>query len=706
MNQEIFYPTSVAIIGASRNPQKAGHQLMKSLLAEGYTGKIYPVNPGEKEILSLECHDSLKSIKQPVDAAVFCIPAFATLEIMKEAAGRGDVKTAIIVSAGFSETGIKERIELEKEVLKIAREHNIRVFGPNCNGFINTEIKFTTSFAPGQNLSTGDIGFITQSGAFGGSVMMFAAGEPKPLAFNKWSHVGNMSDVSNLEILESYKTDPGVKVIGIYMEGVEDGRKLMEIGAEVSSKKPLLTIKVGRTDLGSKATLSHTGTLAGSDKIYDTAFKQSGIVRVDTVEELVDGLKAASMLPRADGNRIAILTEAGGPGIIAMDEVGNDDTVQLADVSSKTVEKLEECLPPMAMVCKPDGYIDMTASAMEEAHRKAMELLLEDSGVDSLLIICLPPTFLSSENVAKVIAEVATEYNKPVAACFMKGESMRSSRKYLEECGVPTFETPDRTARALINNIKISLEIKSNRKKGLKAKDKLLYDEKKYGNLLSKFINSNRNPLEPQVYEFLKEYDIDLLPYHFGNSRKEVLKKAEELGYPLVMKVVSPQIIHKSDVGGVKLNLKNRSEVEEAYDQLTRNIKNKVNRAKIEGVLIRPFAASGEEVIIGVTHDPQFGPTVMFGLGGIFVEVFKDVSFRVAPFTEKEALEMIKETRAYEILQGARGRKGYDINSLTDLLVRIGDIATINPDIKELDLNPVLVHKEGYSILDARLSIK
>ncbi len=703
MKREIFYPESVAIIGASQDTGKAGHQLMKSLLDEGFTGTIYPVHPREEEILGLKCYKTLKDIEDTVDLIIISIPAFAVLDVMQEAAERGDVKTAIIISAGFSETAIPERVDLEKEIVELAHKNNIRIFGPNCNGFINTENKFTTSFAPGQNLSPGDIGFITQSGSFGGSVMMMAAEEPKSLGFNKWSHLGNMADVTNMEILESYETDPKINVVGLYMEGVREGRELMEIGSRVSREKPVLTIKVGRTELGSKAALSHTGTLAGSDQVYDTAFKQSGIVRVETIEELVDGLKATSMLPRASSSKIAILTECGGPGIISMDEIDNDDVAELAHVSTETVEKLKEALPPMAMVCKPDGYIDMTAAALEKEHADAMRLLLDDPGVDSLLVISLPPTFLPAEGVAEVIAEVAAEYDKPVAACFMKGEDMEPSRKYLEEHGVPTFETPERSARALINNIKCSLEIKSDRVRGLKPQDKLLFNKDKFSNLITEFTPEERNPLEPEVYDFLEKYEIDLLPHSFVASRDEALAKAEELGYPLVMKVVSPQVIHKSDVGGVKLNLKNSEEVGKAYDGLMADIKKNVPNADIKGVILTPMAAGGLEVIIGVTRDPQFGPTVMFGLGGVFVEVFKDISFRIAPFTEEDAREMIEETRAYQLLKGVRGEKPKDIEALAELLVKIGDLVTLNPAIKELDLNPVMVQEDGFTILDARI---
>ncbi len=454
--KEIFHARSIAIIGASNNPRKATHQIIKTMIDANFSGKIFPIHPKEKEVLGFKCYSSILDIKKQLDLLVIGVPAKSVLEIFKQASRRKDIKGAIIISAGFSETADPKLVELENEIISIANKSKIRVFGPNCIGLINSDNGLCTSFAPGVHLESGNIGFITQSGAFGGSVLMLAGDQPKPLGFNKWAHVGNMADVSNLEILEYFGSDEKIKTIGMYLEGVSDGRALLKIAREISSQKPIFLLKVGRTDLGSKATLSHTGTLAGSDQVYEAAFTQSGIVRVNNMEELVDALKASSMLPKPNGRNICVLTEAGGPGIIAMDEIAKDNYLKLAQISKTTRTSLKDILPSMAMVCKPNGYIDMTAAAMEKEHEKSLQLVLEDPNVDSVILITLPPTFLPAINVAQCIEPIIKSQNKPVVVCLMKGEAMNAARKFLEENGIPTFDTPDRAARAMINITKAS----------------------------------------------------------------------------------------------------------------------------------------------------------------------------------------------------------------------------------------------------------
>lgn len=697
--EHLFWPKSVAIVGASNNPGKAGHQILKTLVEEKFQGKIFAVNTSENEVFGLKCYKSLKEIPDTVEMVVISIPAPGVPDVMRQAAERGDVRAAIIVSAGFAETGIPERIELEKEVVEIAKNAGIRIVGPNCNGIINTANRISTSFAPGLKMIPGNIGYFTQSGATGGSLLLFTSSQPRPLGFSKWVHVGNMCDVTNLEVLEYYASDPSVKVIAGYVEGVRDGRELMKLADRITRQKPLLVLKVGRTEVGSTATLSHTGTLAGSDRIYSAAFAQSGIIRVNTIEEMVDSAKALVLAPYPKGNRIAVLTEAGGLGIIAMDEIGSDPAVQLAPVTQETQEALAEVLPPMAMICKPNGYVDMTAAAMEKEFAESLRLLLEDPNVDAVILIGLPPTFLPAEDVAKAIVEVARNYEKPVMVCFMTGQVMENARRYLEENGIPTFDTPDRAARAMINLIKAASRLNYRGSELLTSvADKIFSHD-----IVKEAAREGRNLLEPEAVQVLKDSGIRMQPFYFAKSKEDAIVGADEIGYPVVLKVVSPQIIHKSDYGGVKLNLSSPDEVSQAYDEIISTVKQKAPDAEIKGVIITPFLKGGTEVIVGMLRDPQFGPVVMFGLGGVFVEVFKDVSFRVAPFDRDEALKMIAETKAYTILRGTRGSQSKDIDALADLLVKIGEIVVSNPEIKEMDLNPVAVFENGLAVLDARI---
>jgi acetate---CoA ligase (ADP-forming) len=447
----LFQARSIAIIGASNNPRKASHQVIKTLQGEGYTGEIYPVNPNETQVLGLYCYASVTDIHDLVQLVVISLPAEAVLTAMQQAATRKDIRGAVILSAGFAETAIPERIEMEHEIVRTARQADIRVVGPNCVGLICTDNKLCTGFIPGLKIKKGSLGFITQSGALGGAFLMLAGDQPEPFGFSKFGHVGNMSDVTNLELLEYYGGDPETEAIAMYLEGVKDGRALMDLIREISARKPIFVLKVGRTEIGSRATLSHTGALAGSDQVYSAALKQAGAVRVETLEELLDASRAATMLPMPRGRRICVLTEAGGPGIIAIDEIGRDASLQLASITEDTRLKLERCLPPMAMICKPDGYVDMTAAAMEKEHAEGLRLILEDPGVDSALLISLPPTFLPAIDVARAVADVILQQQKPVAVCFMRGEAMLEARRYLEQRGIATFDTPDRAARAMID---------------------------------------------------------------------------------------------------------------------------------------------------------------------------------------------------------------------------------------------------------------
>jgi acetyltransferase len=458
--EHIFYAKSIAVVGASNNPSKAAHQIIKTMLKGRYQGTIFPVHPKEKKVLGLKCYQSISEIEEKLDLLVIGVPAKEVYGIIMEASIRGDVKGAVIISAGFSETGIPELVKLEKEIVEIAKKAGIRIFGPNCIGIINSDINLSTSFAPVLKVANGNLGFITQSGSFGGSLLMLAEESPKPLGFNKWAHVGNMSDVSNVELLEYFGNDTKITSIGMYLEGLTHGKNLVKIAKKITQHKPIFLLKVGKTEFSSRATLSHTGIIAGSDKIYDAAFKQSGIIRMENMEELIDSLKASSMLPKPKGKKICVLTEAGGPGIISIDEITKDNYLQLAPITDNTITRLKNILPPMATICKPNGYIDITAAALEKEHADSLRLVLEDPYVDSVILISLPPTFLPAINVAKSVANVIKDYDKTVAVCFMKGESMLKSRKFLEYNNIPTFDTPERATRALINLTKASSHLK------------------------------------------------------------------------------------------------------------------------------------------------------------------------------------------------------------------------------------------------------
>jgi len=458
-----YYPKSIAIIGASNNPSKAGYQVANNMMRLGFQGNVYFVNPKEDMIFGKKAYDSLLDIKEEVDLIEIIIPAKGVLEVFKQAEQRGDVKAAIIMASGFSETGIPENIELEKEMLTIAKRAGIRVFGPNCVGVMNTENHLDTTFAPNITQRDGSMSVISQSGSIGSTLLMYTCDQPVPMGFSKWGHVGNMSDVTTDELLRYFSEDEKTKVIIMYMEGMKDARSFFNTAKEVTPVKPLVVLKVGRSEIGSVAAASHTGSLAGSDKIFDGAFKQTGVIRAETVEELIDTAKAFTMIDEIKGNRVAILTEAGGPGVIAMDEIGLHDDVKMAKFSKDTEDKLREVLPAMALISHPDGYVDMTAAADGPQHAEALEILLRDEGVDAVLLLSVPPTFLTPTEIADYVNSkmaLAKEYKKPVFACFLAGNWVKDAHIMMEESGIPTFEMPQRAAKALVNLIKYNKYIK------------------------------------------------------------------------------------------------------------------------------------------------------------------------------------------------------------------------------------------------------
>ena len=691
---KVFEAESVAVVGASKDPSKAGHQVLKTLLSDGYRGEIYAVNPRESSVLGVRCFPSLLDVPSPIRLLIVSLPALAVPQVLEEAERRSDVRGAVILSAGFSETGIPERVEAERKLAEIARRSGIRIFGPNCIGIINPTNRLCTGFAPGIELVTGNIGYISQSGAFGAALLMLAADQPVPLGFAKFGHLGNMCDVSIAELLRLFGDDPNIELIVVYLEGLRDGREFIKVSSTISSKKPILLLKAGRTDMGARAAQSHTGALAGIDPIFAGAFKQSGVIRVETIRDLMDGAKALSMLPKPKGNRVCVLTEAGGPGILCMDEVCSRGILEPARLGTATIQSLKSLLPPMAMINRPEGYVDMTAAALEKEHAESLRHILADSNVDAVIVISVPPTFLSSLDLARALGPVIKAAPKPVLVCLMKGKPMVEARAYLEENGIPTFDTPDGSAKAL----EILMRGTFNRSYKIKPLPKgrthpLIGSAKKEG----------RHLLEPEALQLLKDNGIPVLPSMMAKNKKEAQSAARALGRPVVLKIISPQVLHKSDVGGVKLGLRSQADVGRAYEEILANVEAARPDTDIRGVLVVPAAEPGPEIIIGMMKDKQFGAVIMFGCGGVFVEVFRDVSFRLAPFGLDVALDMIKETKAFEVLRGSRGQKPADLRALAGVLAKVSYIGAAYQDIAAIDLNPVRVYQKGFAILDARI---
>jgi acetyltransferase len=448
-----FYPDGIAVIGASNSLGKAGYQVLKNLTTLGYEGRVYPVNPKEDTIKGLPCYASLKDISDKIELAIITIPAQFVNGIVEEIVQRGDIKAIVVVSAGFSETKTEEGVTMEKALVEMAAKAGIRVFGPNCTGVINTANALDTTIEPTVEQVKGGVSVFSQSGGMAGSILLFAEIQPRPLGFAKWAHVGNMCDVDALDVLRYYGTDEETKVVVMYMEGFNEGRKLMEVTQEITSHKPVIILKVGRTELGSKAAFSHTGALAGSDAVYDAAFHKVGITRVNDLFEMIDTAKAMSMMPLPNGHKICILSEAGGPGTMAMDELGKYAQAQIAHISQEGQKELKEKMPSMSLICQPDGYLDISAAAMESHHCEALEIVLAEPDVDGVILISVPPTFLPPEDLAEALIPVIKKSSKPILTCLLAGKWVAQARKMMEAEGIPTFDTPEQAVRALVNMI-------------------------------------------------------------------------------------------------------------------------------------------------------------------------------------------------------------------------------------------------------------
>ena len=719
-----YYPRSVAIVGASADPSKAGHQITRNLKELGFPGPIYPVNPRETSLFGLPVYPTLTDVPGPVDLMVVSIPAAAVPEVFRQAQRRGDVKAAVVLASGFSETKQPAGIALEREIQAIAREAGIRFLGPNCVGVMNTAWHLDTTFAPGIKQVPGKVSVISQSGALGAAILMFATHQSVPIGFAKWTHVGNQADVSVLEVLEYYAADPDTGVIAMYLEGLEDARAFWETARRLTPRKPIVVIKAGRSDLGSKAASSHTGSLAGSDRVYDAALRQAGVLRVESLEDLVHGSRtlATQPLPRPSG-RILVLTEAGGPGIIAMDELGRHPEVRPAILSETTRQRLREILPPMAIVDQADGYVDMTAAAQEAQHAQALEAVLADPGVDGVVLVSVPPTFLDCRRLGEAIAETLarTQAGKPVTVCLMAGEWVRPAREAIEQQGVPTFDMPEQAARAMALLVRRARDLQEASNGTARADGATA---RPVPRPVGRGTQPTRPLLEPEALALLGPYlarvgahrgqageateapaSPYLAPHRVVTSAQDAEAAARLLGCPVVLKVVSPDILHKSDVGGVRLGVADPAAAGRVYEEMLREIRGRCPTARIEGVLVTPQAPPGHEVIVGGRQDRQFGPVVLFGMGGIFVEVLEDVAVRLAPLSRAEAAELVRSIRLWPLLSGARGQAPADIEALIDIVCAVSELLVEHPEVREVDLNPVRVYPHGARILDARVIV-
>ena len=667
------------------------------MVESDFNGTIYPINPKADEILDKKAYPSITDVPEKIDLVIIAVPSKFVVDLVQECANQG-VKNIVIISAGFKEIG-GIGIERENKIKEIVKAHKINLVGPNCLGILTSYIDMNASFGEGMP-KKGKIALISQSGAMAVAITDWAYGEN--IGFSKIVSLGNKAGIDENSCLEYLENDDDTDVIVFYLESFVDGKKFMEIARRVSQNKTIILFKSGTSEAGSQAVASHTGALAGGDKAVEMGLRQVGVIRVRNIKDLFDFARVFRMQPLPKGGRVAIVTNAGGPGVIATDAIEESKFLEMANFTEATVTKLKKVLPPTANTHNP---VDVIGDALADRYQNALEVVLADSNVDIVLVILTPQIMTQKESTVKIISHLSRKYpEKTIFTSFMGGKSILYFAKKLAEKNIPNFIDPYRAVRSM----KVMGFFRRWRDRQLSINSYQVLKNKRDTNLateIKKEVSAGYTQLTQNVVtKLLKHYKITVPQITIAKNAQEACNFADEIGYPVVLKIVSDDVLHKTDSGGVRLDLKNKTEVKHAYEKIMFNIKKNCLNAKINGIMVQKMYHMGREVIIGMKRDPIFGPLIMFGLGGIYVEVMKDVSFRVAPFTLDEAQAMINEVKAIKLLKGVRGKAVSDIKIIAETILKISQMALDYPEIKELDLNPLIVFEkgEGAVAVDAR----
>jgi acetate---CoA ligase (ADP-forming) len=694
MLDQLFHPRAVAVIGASADAKKVGHAVLNNLLRFGFKGDICPVNPAGGELLGLKTYPRISDITCAVDLAIIVIPARFVPASLRECADAG-IRSAVVISAGFKEAG-QEGALLEDEIREIGRERGLRILGPNCLGLINTSNDMNATFAADM-LPRGKIGFFSQSGAMGIAIMDWAIGND--VGFSKFISLGNKADLSEIDFIEYFMSDPETSLILGYIEDVVDGRRFMEIARKATKVKPIILLKSGGTEAGARAASSHTGALAGSDTAFDAAFKQTGILRAQGVQDLFDSALAFSEGKIPAGKGLLVITNAGGPGIIAADAAERLG-VELPHMTRESIEAMAKSLPPNATLFNP---VDVIGDAGSERYAAVLEQAAMDPNVDGILVILTPQAMTDMEKTAEAVIATAGATDKPIITSFMGEARVRKAINMLKRASIPNFLYPELAIKAF-----------------KRLADQRLWRDYPEEELVTGWYNFEAaaetvaSILKSGIYQVGEDEAMQILTYYgfrfpkhaLARTSREAAQVAGTLGFPVVMKISSPDILHKTDVGGVRVNVKTPEEAEAAFTELTANARRFMRDAFIKGVMVSEMIRGGREVILGVTFDRTFGHMIMFGLGGIYVEVLKDVSFRIVPVTRRDAIAMVNELRTSGLLRGARGEAAADIDAIASNIVNLSNLINDFPEIMELDVNPLVAMEKGAIALDARIIFK
>ncbi|HEX8724623.1 MAG TPA: acetate--CoA ligase family protein [Gemmatimonadaceae bacterium] len=692
----ILAPASVAVVGASRTPGTIGHQILSNLISEGFTGAVYPVNARARAVCSVRSVPSVSAIPEPPDLAIVCVPKEAVVDVADECGAMG-VRGLVVISAGFREVG-GDGPAREQALLQQARRHGMRLVGPNCMGVVNThpDVSMNATFAPGMP-PTGHAAFVSQSGALGVSVLDYA--REYGIGIAQFASVGNKADVSGNDLLEYWERDDHVRVILMYVENFGNPRRFLEIASRITRHKPIVVVKSGRSRAGARAAWSHTGALAASDTAVDALLAQAGVLRAASVEELFDMAMALGVTALPASRRTAVVTNAGGPGILAADAL-DAAGLDVVELGAETVAKLRPMFPAEASIHNP---LDMIASATPEGYRLAISTMLDDPNIDAVVPIFIPPLNTDQESVAEAIAAAAaTNRDKPVLPVLMGRRGLPEGRAELHAAGIPAYVFPESAARALAALSRYREWLA----RPVATPPRLEVNRDAAAAIVQRAVAEHREHLdELETLQLLAAYGVPVADARVASGPEAAVDAARAIGFPVVLKVVSPDIVHKSDVGGVRVGVRSADEVRSAYEAMLAEVASHVPDAKIRGVLVQRQLSGGRETILGVVRDPVFGPLVMFGLGGVFVEVMRDVVFRMPPLDERTADEMVRSIRAIGILTGARGTARSDIPAIADALRRLGQLAQDHAEIAELDVNPLMALAEGVVALDARVRV-
>jgi acetate---CoA ligase (ADP-forming) len=696
MLEAIFAPQSVAIVGASPDPSKLGHRVLRNIVDNGYAGRVFPIHPTAPNVLDLPAFASVSAVPEPIDLAVIVVPPQAVLAVVQEC-GEHAVRGLVVITAGFKEVGGAGK-ELERKLIDLVRAYDMRMVGPNCLGIIDTTTKLNASFAALMP-EAGQIAFMSQSGALCTAILDWS--KPEGIGFSRFVSLGNKGDVDEVALLQAWGDDPANRVILAYLEGINDGPAFIQTARAVTKRTPVIAIKSGTTQAGTRAISSHTGSLAGSERAYEAAFSQSGILRANTMEELFDYAMAFAYQPLIAGNRLAIVTNAGGPGIIATDAAERSG-LALAQFTPETIDLLQRNLPPAASVFNP---IDVIGDARSDRYRIALAAALADPNVDAALILFTPQAGSEPEETARVIAGLSANQPKPVVASYMGAASLGPALKLLNQHRIPNYAFPERAISALY-------AMARQREWSTKPVGDYAHftvDTARVRDVFARVRAAGRVELgEIEAREVIEAYGMRLPKSQLARSPDEAAAMAAAIGFPVVMKISSPDILHKSDIGGVRVGVADAAAARDSYELIEYRARKYSRDATIWGVLVQEQVRKGREVLVGVNRDPQFGPLVVFGLGGIYVEVLKDVAFRLAPITRAEAAEQVRGIRTYPLLQGVRGEPPADIAAAEEIILRVSQLVTEFPEIVEMDINPLVLHNqgEGAIVLDARIILQ